>query len=87
MKLSSKAENINSQINSKTTQLGDLRKIAKDIKKDHQLAMELWSTGDYLPRQLAILIMDKKLVSQEVIDKLDKDIENHSSEERNQSID
>ena len=49
------AENILSQINSKT-KLGDLRKIAKDIKKDHELAMELWSTEEFLPRLLAILI-------------------------------
>jgi 3-methyladenine DNA glycosylase AlkD len=87
MKLSSKAESIYGQINNKTTKLGDLRKIAKDIKKDHQLAMELWSTGEYLPRQLAILIMDPKLLSQELIDKLDKDIQNHPLEERNQLID
>jgi 3-methyladenine DNA glycosylase AlkD len=86
MKLSSKAENIYAQINSKT-KLGDLRNIAKDIKKDHELAMELWSTGEYLPRQLAILIMDKKLLSQELIDKLDKDIQNHNEEEGNQLID
>jgi len=51
MKLSSKAENIYAQINDKTTKLGDLRKIAKDIKKDHSLATELWSNGEYLPRQ------------------------------------
>ena len=87
MKLSSKAENIYAQINDKTTKLGDLRKIAKDIKKDHQLGMELWSTGEYLPRQLAILIMDTKLISQELVDKLDKDIQNHMMEERNQLID
>jgi len=59
MKRSSKAENILSQINSKT-KLGDLRKIAKDIKTDHELAVELWSTEEFLPRLLAILIMDKK---------------------------
>jgi 3-methyladenine DNA glycosylase AlkD len=87
MKLSSKAENIYAQINAETTKLGDLRAIAKTIKKDHQLAMELWSTDEYLPRQLAILIMDPKLLSQEVIDKLDKDIHNHTQEERNQLID
>ena len=67
--------------------LGDLRIIAKDIKIDHQLAMELWSTGEYLPRQLAILIMDKKFLSQELIDKLDKDMQKHPEEERNQLID
>ncbi|HWL23087.1 MAG TPA: DNA alkylation repair protein, partial [Ureibacillus sp.] len=65
IKQSSKAENILSQINS-NTRLGDLRKIAKDIKKDHELAMELWSTQQFLPRLLAILIMDKKLLSQDV---------------------
>ena len=86
MKLSSKAENILDQINSKT-KLGDLRKIAKDIKKDHELAMELWSTGKFLPRQLAILIMDNKLLSQDLINKLDKDMQAHSFGERNQLMD
>lgn len=61
--------------------------MATDIKKDHDLAMELWATGRYLPRQLAILIMDKKLLSQEFIDKLDTDIKSHSEGERNQLID
>lgn len=87
MKTSAKAKNILSQISDTSTKLGDLRKIAKDINKDHELAMELWSTGQYLPRQLAILIMDKKLLSQEVIDKLDNDISQHKQEERNQLID
>jgi 3-methyladenine DNA glycosylase AlkD len=86
MKLSSKAENILDQING-TTKLGDLRVIAKDIKKDHELAMELWSSGEYFPRQLAILIMDKKFLSQEFIDKLDKDIRNHNGDEQKQLID
>jgi 3-methyladenine DNA glycosylase AlkD len=87
MKLSSKAENIYAQINSKTTRLGELRIIAADIKKDHELALELWATGEYFPRQLAILIMDKKLLSQEVIDQLDKDIQNHPPEEQTQLTD
>lgn len=87
MKLSSKAESIYAQINGKTTKLGDLRIIAKGIKKDHDLAMELWSTGEFLPRQLAILIMDNKLLSQELINKLDKDIQAHTFDERNHLID
>lgn len=86
MKLSSKAENVVSQIDDKT-KLGDLRKIASDIKKHHDLAMELWATGKYLARQLAILIMDKKLLSQELINKLDQDIRRHKEDERNQLID
>ena len=40
VKLSEKAEEVLFQIN-KDTKLGNLRKIAKDIKKDHELAMEL----------------------------------------------
>jgi len=86
MKLSSKAKEILSQIDA-NTKLGDLRKIAKEIKKDHELAMELWSTGGFLARQLAILIMDKKLLSQEVINQLDADIQSHDFEERNHLID
>lgn len=81
------AAEILSRINPETTKLGDLRKIAKEIKKDHALAMELWSSGDFLPRQLAILIMDKKLLTQAVIDQLDSDIQQHEFEERNQLAD
>ena len=86
MKLSTNAESITTQISDGNTKLGDLRKIASEIKKDHELAMELWSTGKYLARQLAILLMDKKLLSQEVIDKLDNDINQHHEEEKLQLI-
>ncbi|PRD54653.1 DNA alkylation repair protein [Sphingobacterium gobiense] len=86
MKRSSKAENILAQINTET-KLGDLRKIAREIKKDHELALELWSTGRFLPRQLAILIMDKKQLSQKLIDNLDNDIRHHNEDEKLQLID
>ena len=87
MKLSSKAQKIYSEIHEETTKLGDLRKFAKEIKKDHDLAMELWSTGKFKPRQLAILIMDKKYLNQEVIDLLDNDIQNHEFDEQNHLMD
>jgi 3-methyladenine DNA glycosylase AlkD len=86
MKFSSKAENVLGQINTKT-KLGDLRKIAKDIKKDHELAMELWSTRRFFPRLLAILIMDNKRVSQDFINELDRDMQTHPLDERNQLMD
>jgi 3-methyladenine DNA glycosylase AlkD len=86
MKLSTKTNNILAQINS-DTKLGDLRKIAKEIKKDHKLAMELWSTKKLLPRLLAILIMDKNVLNQEVINELDADIQSHDFDDRNQLID
>ena len=87
MNLSAKAKKIYQKIDQDSTKLGDLRKLAKEIKKDHELAMELWSTKEFFPRQLSILIMDKKLLNQEVIDQLDKDIQGHELEERLQLID
>ncbi|WP_257656321.1 DNA alkylation repair protein [Parapedobacter lycopersici] len=86
MERSSQAENILAQINTET-KLGDLRKIASVIKKDHELALELWSTGQFLSRQLAILLMDKKQLSQKLIDNLDNDIKQHKESERLQLID
>jgi 3-methyladenine DNA glycosylase AlkD len=87
MNLSKKAQTIYSQTSPESTKLGDLRKIAKEIKKDHELAMELWSTGDLLPRLLAILIMDKKLLSQDLVNLLDGDMQNHPVDERDQLMD
>ncbi len=86
MKISLKAQKILNKINDKTKQ-GDLRAMAKDIKKDHTLALELWQSGAFLPRQLAILIMDKKLLLQELIDQLDTDMQSHPFDERNQLMD
>jgi 3-methyladenine DNA glycosylase AlkD len=86
MKISPKAENILGQITG-NTKLGDLRKMAKEIKKDHTLAMELWISGGFLPRQLAILIMDNKVITQDLIDLLDKDMQTHPFNERTQLID
>lgn len=75
------------QISEPNTRLGDLRKIAKEIKTDHQLAMELWQSKEFLARQLAILIMDKKLLTAEAIDALDRDMQEHPEEESKQLID
>lgn len=82
MDISSQAQKIHAQVNTEGTTMGDLRKIAKDIKKDHDLALALWSTGGFMSRQLAILIMDKKLLSQEVIQQLVEDMETHEYEQR-----
>lgn len=82
MKLSEKALEIYNQIKDEQTKLGDLRKIASTIKKDHELALELWNTQNYFAQQLAILIMDKKLLNQEIINVLCNDIEKHSKVEK-----
>ncbi|MBT8308414.1 MAG: DNA alkylation repair protein [Maribacter sp.] len=83
MNLSTEAQIIYSRVIADSTKLGDLKKIAKEIKVDHELAMELWSTGDYFPRLLATLILDKKLLSQDLINVMDKDMQIHTLEERN----
>ncbi|MBK0403803.1 DNA alkylation repair protein [Adhaeribacter sp. BT258] len=87
MTLSTKAQDIYSQISQEGTKLGDLRVIAKEIKKDHALAKELWSTGKFLPRLLAILIMDKKKLHPDYIDQLFNDIQGHEYDERTQLAD
>jgi len=69
------------------TKFGDLRNIAKEIKKDHQLAIELWAAKNFFARQLAILIMDKKLLTEKAIDNLISDINQHKENERLQLID
>lgn len=86
MKHSSKVEDILSQLNDKS-KLGDIKKLANEIKKDHELALELWSTTKHFARLLAVLIMDKKYLSQEFIDKLTNDIKEHTDDERNQLVD
>ncbi len=52
--------------------------MAKEIKKDHKLAKELWSTGKYYPRLLAALLLDKKELSQEVIETMMNDLSTNS---------
>lgn len=76
IQVSEKTAEILSRINEKT-KLGDLRKIAKEIKTDHELAMSLWASGQYLPRRLSILLMDKKQLNEDSIDQLIMDMEIH----------
>ena len=83
----SKAQEIHAQLSEEGTKLGDLRKIAKEIKRDHDLALELWSTEGFYSRQLAVLIMDKRQLNQEFIDQIVKDIEIHEDDERLQIAD
>lgn len=83
---SSKAEEILLLINP-ATKLGELRKIAKEIKKDHELAVELWITEEFLPRQLAILIMDKNLLDEDKVEQLVLNMQVHPYKERNMLMD
>ncbi|MBD1397634.1 DNA alkylation repair protein [Pontibacter sp. JH31] len=83
MNLSPAAQEVRFQVSATSTKLGDLKKMAKEINKNHALAMELWSTGEYYPRLLASLIIDKKLLSQELIDELTRSMDIHTFDEKN----
>ncbi len=50
--------------------LGDIRKLAKTIKSNHDLALELWETGNIDARLLAILLMKPQNLSSDEVDQL-----------------
>ncbi len=87
MKLSETAESILLDIESGAARMGDLRKIAKEIKKDHKLGMELWGTGKFHPMLLAILIFDAKSLGFDAVDRLLEDIDRHDGDDRLQLAD
>ncbi len=86
MALSAQAKQIITEFTDKP-KFGDIKKRGKAIKVDHELAMELWSHGDYYPRLLSTLIFDKKLLTASVIDQLAADLLAHEKDERNQLSD
>jgi 3-methyladenine DNA glycosylase AlkD len=50
--------------------LGDIRTIAKKIKTDHELALELWATGNLEAQLLATLVIKPKALSADDVDKM-----------------
>ena len=48
--------------------LGDLRKLAKKIKSNHSLALELWETENFDARMLALLLIKPEKLSSEELD-------------------
>lgn len=55
-------------------QLGQIRKIAKITKTNHDLALELWETGNVEARFLATLIIKPRALSTEEIDAMVRSI-------------
>ena len=49
---------------------GDIRALAKKIKTDHALALQLWKTGNIDAQLLAILLMKPKSLSAAELDKM-----------------
>lgn len=87
MALSARAKKLVAELTGGKPKLGDLKQRGKEIKKDHDLGMELWSTGEFHPRLLSTLIFDPKLLAANVIDQLASDMRRHDAEERNQLAD
>ncbi len=54
--------------------LGDVRVLAKKIKKNHELALELWETGNIDARRLAILLMKPKALSPDELDRMTRSV-------------
>ncbi|RGD75245.1 DNA alkylation repair protein [Anaerofustis stercorihominis] len=54
--------------------VADLRKLSKNIKKDNDLARELWISGYHEAMLLSVLIMDKKSVTLEYIEEIMNDV-------------
>jgi 3-methyladenine DNA glycosylase AlkD len=50
--------------------MGDIRKLAKEARADHALALELWETENLEARLLAVLLMKPKALSAEELDRL-----------------
>lgn len=84
MPLSKNAENIADELSQPEIRLGDIKKLAKEIKSDHSLALELWSTKQHNLRLLSVLILDKKQLEPHNIETMIDDLSCHSYDERNQ---
>ena len=54
--------------------LGDIKKLAKKIKTNHELAISLWATGNIDARLLSTLIVEPKSLSSGEMDKMVRSI-------------
>ncbi len=50
--------------------MGNIRKLAKEVGRDHELALELWATGNIDARLLAILLLTLKKLTEAELDKM-----------------
>ncbi|WP_438479566.1 DNA alkylation repair protein [Oleiharenicola lentus] len=53
---------------------GDIRVLAKKIKTDHKLGLELWKTGNVEAQHLAALILDPKKLSTKELESLERTV-------------
>lgn len=55
--------------------MGDIRKLAKELKTNHELGLELWETGNIESRFVAMLIMKPKLLTADNLDRMVRSID------------
>ncbi len=80
--LSTLAQEVLARIDREPLRMGEIKKVFKDVKKNHALAEELWATGLFPARMLAALCMDKNKLTQEVIEQLAVDMRRHDRKQR-----
>lgn len=54
--------------------LGDIRKLAEKLKTNHELALELWETGNVEAQLVATLIIKPKSLTADQVDKLTRSV-------------
>lgn len=72
--LSEKAKEVLELLDADNIPMGKLKSLAKEIKKDQDLAMELWASEKYYPRLVAVLILDKKTLTLPIIESMVADL-------------
>ncbi|WP_323761035.1 DNA alkylation repair protein [Maricaulis sp.] len=78
----SRAEALIAELSAPPVRMGEIKKRAKTIKTDHELAQQLWASGVFPARMLAVLILDRKRLDQAAIDALISDMSDHVEKER-----
>jgi len=62
---------------------GEIKKLAKEIKKNHQLSMMLLDEKDYNSALLAVLVADKSLINEKYVTELSTKIDHLAYDEQN----
>ena len=82
MARSARAQALIEEFGGEDVRMGALKARAREIRTDHALALELWASGRFHPRMLALLIMDKAALDQIEIEALAEDMTAHEAKRR-----
>ena len=62
----SSAKALADELSAPNTQLGEIKRLGKAIRRDHALALDLWALGQLKARLLATLIFDRNQLAKGV---------------------